>query len=84
MSELDEYGEIKRRWTEGDGPSKPNGSYPLPTIEVRAGERHLAAYAGLEALAAAGTQFFQRSGSLVHVCPIEVKTADGEAGGVFK
>jgi putative DNA primase/helicase len=79
MSEqLDGYEEIKRRHTEGDGPSKPSGSWPLPTIVVRAGDRHLAADAGLKALEAAGTQFFQRSGSLVYVCPIEVKTTDGE------
>jgi hypothetical protein len=57
---------------------KPNGSRPLPTIEVRAGDRHLAADDGLDALHKAGTEFFQRGGSLVHVCPIKVKTADGE------
>lgn len=83
MSGLDPYKEIKRRHTEGDnapksnGSQPPNGSQPLPTIKVHAGDRHLAADAGLDALHTAGTQFFQRGGSLVCVRAIPVKAADG-------
>jgi putative DNA primase/helicase len=61
----------------GDRPSPPPLSN-LPTIQVRAGDRHSAADAGLVALHDAGTRFFQRDRQLVRVCIIETKTASGE------
>jgi hypothetical protein len=53
----------------------------LPAIIVRSGERHLAADAGLSAIAAAGIQFYRRDRALVRVCRIKAKRADG--GEVF-
>jgi hypothetical protein len=53
----------------------------LPAIIVRSGERHLAADAGLAAIAAAGIQFYRRDRALVRVCRIKAKRADG--GEVF-
>jgi putative DNA primase/helicase len=52
-------------------------SKPLPTITVRAGLRHEAADAGLAALDAAGTAFYQRGEQIVRVSAIAAKTADG-------
>jgi putative DNA primase/helicase len=49
----------------------------LPTITVRAGLRHEAADAGLAALEAAGTAFYQRGEQIVRVSAIAAKTADG-------
>jgi putative DNA primase/helicase len=49
----------------------------LPTITVRAGERHLAADAGLAALAAAEVPFYVRDRALVRVCGITAKASDG-------
>jgi hypothetical protein len=49
----------------------------LPAIIVCSGERHLAADAGLAAIAAAGIQFYRRDRALVRVCRIKAKRADG-------
>lgn len=49
------------------------------TIIVRSGFRHEAADAGIAALHAAGTAFFQRDKSLVRVAKIPAKTATGHA-----
>jgi hypothetical protein len=49
----------------------------LPTITVRAGLRHEVADAGLAALDAAGTAFYQRGEQIVRVLAIPAKTADG-------
>lgn len=46
-------------------------------IAVRAGLRHEAADAGLAALEAAGTGFYQRGEQIVRVSAIAAKTADG-------
>lgn len=50
----------------------------LRVITIKAGERHLAADAGLEALHAIGTPFYQRDRSLVHVAEIKARSTNGE------
>jgi hypothetical protein len=49
----------------------------LPTIEVKGGNRHLAADEGLAALAKAGVPFYRRDRSLVRVCRVQGKASDG-------
>jgi putative DNA primase/helicase len=69
----------KRRRTNGhDLPTGNGADGGLPVIYVRAGDRHLAADAGLAALIKAGTPFYQRGRSLVRVCMIKAKAASGE------
>ena len=48
-----------------------------PTIIVRAGERHLAADAGLDALQACGVPFYRRDKDLVRILRIKLKLSDG-------
>jgi putative DNA primase/helicase len=50
----------------------------LPGIIVRSGDRHLAADAGLAAIETAGIQFYRRDRTLVRVCRIKAKRANGE------
>jgi putative DNA primase/helicase len=50
----------------------------VPTIRVSAGERHLAANAGLAALAHAGTEFYRRGQTLVCVSLMTAKTSAGD------
>jgi hypothetical protein len=64
--------ELKRIWNN----AAPD-SDALPMITVRAGLRHEAADAGLAALEAAGTAFYQRGEQIVRVSAIAAKTADG-------
>ncbi len=54
-----------------------DGDANLPTIEVQAGLRHVAADAGLAALHAAGVPFYQRDRSIVRVCMVPAKSAGG-------
>jgi hypothetical protein len=49
-----------------------------PSIRVTAGERHKAADAGLAALMAAGTEFYQRDRSLVRVCQVQARSSAGD------
>jgi putative DNA primase/helicase len=49
-----------------------------PVIAVKAGERHLAADQGAEALIGAGVPFYQRAGRLVRIASIKAKNCDGE------
>lgn len=56
---------------------EPSSEPDLPTITVRRGQRHLAADAGLAAMAAAGVAFYQRDKVLVRVCRITTKASDG-------
>jgi putative DNA primase/helicase len=55
----------------------PPAAAGLPLIQVISGLRHRAADQGLAVLAAAGVAFYQRNRSLVRVCPIKAKAADG-------
>jgi putative DNA primase/helicase len=48
-----------------------------PTIEVVAGQRHVAADQAIDAMVQNGTAFYQRSSSLVRVTSTKAKTADG-------
>jgi hypothetical protein len=60
----------------GPGPQTDEaGARPL--IHVTGGKLHEAADAGLAALAAGGVPFYQRDRSLVRVCSISAKSADG-------
>jgi putative DNA primase/helicase len=68
---------------EGTRRREPNGhgaaaASNFPTILVKAGERHLAADAGLKALHAAGTPFYQRDRALVRVCEVKARSTSGE------
>lgn len=49
-----------------------------PIIRVFNGLRHQAADAGMSAMAAAGTPFYQRDKSLVRIATVKAKTADGD------
>jgi putative DNA primase/helicase len=49
-----------------------------PTIRVTPGGRHQAADDGLEALANAGVEFYQRDRSLVRCCLIKAKASNGD------
>ena len=50
----------------------------VATIKVEAGDRHIAADKGIEALRSTGVTFLQRSGKLVRIAPIKAKTSEGE------
>jgi hypothetical protein len=68
---------------EGTRRREPNGhgaaaASNFPTILVKAGERYLAADAGLKALHAAGTPFYQRDRALVRVCEVKARSTSGE------
>lgn len=56
----------------------PGSEDALPIIAIRAGFRHTAADAGLAALDAAKTAFYQRGQELVRICALEAKTASGD------
>lgn len=58
--------------------SKPNGASHQPLIEVVAGQRHVAADQGLQALVAAGVKFYQRGMALVRVALVKAKNSGGE------
>jgi hypothetical protein len=66
--------EFQRLWLRA-GKTAPGG---VPTIRVIAGERHLAADAGLAALARAGTEFYHRDQTLVRVGLTSAKTSYGD------
>lgn len=69
---LDELAGIKR------GQAKPKTKTATISIIVRAGLRHVAADEGLAALHAAGVEFYQRDRTLVRVCRIKAKSANGD------
>jgi putative DNA primase/helicase len=56
----------------------PEWRLELPTITVVAGERHLAADAGIAALEAAGVAFYQRDMRIVRVAMVKAKNSSGE------
>ena len=63
--------------------AKPNGhaadaAANVPSIAVKAGERHVAADEGIAALKAAGTAFYQRDRALVRVCEVKARSTNGE------
>ena len=67
----------------GEGGAQPNGhdrsaGANVPTITLRAGERHIAADDGIAALHAAGVAFYQRDKSLVRVCEVKARSTNGE------
>jgi putative DNA primase/helicase len=66
--------ELQRLWLR-TGKTAPGD---IPTIRVVAGERHLAADAGLAALARAGAEFHHRDQTLVRVGLTPAKTASGD------
>ena len=66
--------ELHRAFNRADVDSDAN----LPTIEVQAGLRHVAADSGLAALDAAGVPFYQRGRSIVRVCMTPAKSASGD------
>jgi putative DNA primase/helicase len=55
-----------------------NGHGAIESIEVKGGERHLAADRGLQALAAAQVPFYQRGTKMVRVARVKAKNASGE------
>jgi putative DNA primase/helicase len=57
---------------------KTNGEAHLPSIEVVAGGRHLAADQGLRALVAGGVAFYQRDRTLVRIALLKAKNSSGE------
>ncbi len=57
---------------------KDDGAGASTTITVTAGERHLAADAGIAALRVAGTAFYQRDKSLVRVCEVKARSSAGD------
>jgi putative DNA primase/helicase len=59
-------------------PDPNGGKGAAATIQVTAGHLHQAADAGLAAMARAGVAFYQRDKSLVRVCLVKAKNADGE------
>jgi putative DNA primase/helicase len=82
-SDLNPLDAADAAWTVQCGVKQSDSPPPAPPpdpleIEVRAGERHLAADEGLKALYRASTPFFQRHGSIVRVCMTPAKTAGGE------
>ena len=80
----EEIEQERRKAAEDEASRKPNGYGPqlqsasLSIIHVIKGERNRAADAGLAAMAAAKTPFYQRGGRLVRVCAVKAKNADGE------
>jgi hypothetical protein len=66
--------QLKRIWERAGA----KGHAAQRTITVHAGERHQAADAGLAALQAAGTPFYQRGRTLVRVCEVKARSTSGE------
>jgi putative DNA primase/helicase len=65
--------ELKRLWSRAGKLGQGN----RPAIRVIDGERHLAADAGLDALLAAGAEYFVRGSSLVRIGMLPIKTTEG-------
>ena len=61
-----------------EDPLQPDTQAPRPRILVLAGYRHKAADAGLAAMVAAGTPFYQRDRILVRAATTKAKTSDGK------
>jgi putative DNA primase/helicase len=64
----------------GDAAHLDGGKEPpaFATIQITAGDLHQAADYGLGAMMRAGVAFYQRDKSLVRVCLVKAKNADGE------
>jgi hypothetical protein len=57
---------------------RANGHDHGPVIELRSGERHIAAQAGVEALYQAGAEFYQRGRLLIRVGEMQARSTSGD------